>query len=102
MATIGSRVQVHGITAGIAIRGLTSSARREPGEPRDVSLRILFSQLIVMSPNLPMGGYSSFDNALPSWATLNGRPVGECTIFSSGRLSAVAIVALKSAGATPS
>ncbi|HQZ66488.1 MAG TPA: hypothetical protein PLY87_15465 [Planctomycetaceae bacterium] len=32
------------IIAGIAIRGLTSPARREPGEPRDVSLRILFAK----------------------------------------------------------
>ncbi len=87
---------------GIAIKGLTSPARWEPGKPRDVSLRILFSQLIVMTQNLPMSAYNSFDKALPSCATLNGRPVGEWTIFSRGRLSAEAIVALKSAGATPS
>ena len=47
------------INAGIAINGLTSPARREPGEPRDVSLQILFSQSIVMPQNLPTGAYCS-------------------------------------------
>ena len=45
------------IITGIAIRGLTSPARPESGEPRDVSLRILFSKSIVMPQNLPTGAY---------------------------------------------
>ena len=49
--------KLNGIIAGITIRGLTSPARLEPGEPRDVSLRILFAQSIVMPQNLPMGAY---------------------------------------------
>ena len=36
--------KLNGINAGITIRGLTSPARLEPGEPRDVSLRILFAR----------------------------------------------------------
>jgi len=51
--------------AGIAIRGLTSPARRKPGEPRDVSLRIRFSQSIVMPQNLPTGAYGP-SNAVPA------------------------------------
>jgi len=48
------------IIAGIAIRGSTSLARRKPGEPRDVSLRILFSHSIVMPQNLPILPWSEF------------------------------------------
>ena len=50
--------KLNGIIAGITIRGLTSPARLELGEPRDVSLRILFAQSIVMPQNLPMGAYA--------------------------------------------
>gem|GEM_PF-2330010 len=50
--------KLNGIIAGITIRGLTSPARLELGEPRDVGLRILFAQSIVMTQNLPMGAYS--------------------------------------------
>ena len=46
--------------------------------------------------------YNSFVIGSPSWATWNGLPVGEWTILPSGRPNAVAIVALRSAGATPS
>ena len=49
--------KLNGIIAGITIRGLTSPARPELGEPRDVSLRILFAQSIVMPQYLPMGAH---------------------------------------------
>jgi len=47
-----------GIIAGITISGLTSPARWEPGEPRDVSLRILFLKSFDMPQNLPRGTYA--------------------------------------------
>gem|GEM_PF-982834 len=47
--------KLNGIIAGITISRLTSPARLELGEPRDVSLRILFAQSIVMPRYLPMG-----------------------------------------------
>ena len=46
--------------------------------------------------------YNSFNTGSPSWATLKGRPVGEKISLPNGKPRAVAMVAFKSAGSTPS
>jgi len=68
--------KLNGIIAGITIKGLTSPARLELGEPRDVSLRILFAQSIVMTQHLtceiktlcyPRAAVFAFCLALMAW-----------------------------------
>ncbi|HQX50265.1 MAG TPA: hypothetical protein PLR25_10170 [Planctomycetaceae bacterium] len=69
-----------GRIARITIRGLMSPARREPGEPRDVSLRILFAQSIVMPQNYQWGLVAAELNDLrPPTAVTRAAaiPVGE-------------------------
>ena len=70
--------KLNGIIAGITIRGLTSPARLELGELRDVSLRILFAQSIVMPPKLTNGCLQSA--VLQSAHNTSGHDNDSCTL----------------------